>query len=254
MLFYYSATGITKALAHTISERIDEPAFDIEELLKSGQFEFELKDDERLGFLIPVYFGNVPELMRKFIEQVHIKTGEHYYCYLGLTYGGDCFAAPNYLMQCLIKRGLTTTAVFGIIGIDTFIPFYKVPVGEERKKLDERHSLESSFMAEQIADRTAGTYLKRGPFPQVTSLLCGPLYRLMRKTKNFVVSEKCIGCGLCARECPMDVIGMDEETKHPKWKKDSCMLCFRCLHHCPTEAIDYGKMSVGKVRLREYEG
>ncbi len=252
MIFYYSATGITRKFAQKVAERIDESSYDIEELLEKSEFEFTLKNEERLGFFAPVYFGDVPEIMKRFIAHVKIHTGEKYYCYIGLTYGGDSFAAPNRMVAELLQRGLTTTAVFGLKGIDTFIPFYKIPEGEERQQTDARTELESAFIAEQVSDRSDGTHLKRAPFPHLTTFFCIPLYKLMRKTANFVVSDACTGCGLCARHCPEKAIEMDESTKHPKWIKPGCMLCFRCLHHCPAEAIDYGKQTVGKVRLKTF--
>lgn len=252
MIFYYSATGITQKLAKTLADRIEETAFDIEELLEKSEFEFTLKSNERLGFLSPVYYGDVPDIMKRFIEKVQIHTSDNYYCYIALTYGGDSFAAPNRMLSLLLKHGMTTNAVFGLKGIDTFIPFYKIPTGDARKRVDARTDLESAVIAEQVADKTEGTHLKRGPFPHVTTLLCKPLYKIMRKTTIFVVSETCTGCGLCAKNCPEKAIETDESTKHPKWIKPTCMLCFRCLHHCPAEAIDYGKQTVGKVRLKAY--
>ncbi|MHA1582750.1 MAG: 4Fe-4S binding protein [Candidatus Baldrarchaeia archaeon] len=54
--------------------------------------------------------------------------------------------------------------------------------------------------------------------------------------------EKCIGCGLCSRECPAGAIEMveDERTKlkkRPKFIYSRCLYCAQCEESCPREAI-----------------
>ena len=50
--------------------------------------------------------------------------------------------------------------------------------------------------------------------------------------------DKCNGCRICDRMCPMDIIHMDEEGKIPFVKyPDECWLCAICEMECPEEAI-----------------
>ncbi|MCD7807919.1 MAG: EFR1 family ferrodoxin [Erysipelotrichaceae bacterium] len=63
------------------------------------------------------------------------------------------------------------------------------------------------------------------------------VYEPVRKTKHFHVEKSCIGCGLCAINCPIQAIEI--KNNRPKWIKDKCVMCLRCLHHCPTFAIQY---------------
>ncbi len=254
MLFYFSATGITKKWAHLIADRIGEPVLDIETELKKDNPEYALKDDERIGFMCPVYFGDVPEIVRQFVEKIHVRTGEQYYCYIAMTYGSDSFYAPNRFMHLLLRHGLTTSAVFGIRGIDTFLPMFTIPTGSKRAQIEERAGVEAAFVAEQIFDRTVTTHLKRAPFPWLTTACMTPVYAMMKSTRNFHVSESCTGCGLCERNCPVHAIKLDPANQQPQWVLSKCMLCMRCLHNCPAEAIDYGRSTVGKLRYRVIDG
>ena len=52
-----------------------------------------------------------------------------------------------------------------------------------------------------------------------------------------VDTDKCIGCGLCAKKCPVQAIEIQD--KRPVWVKDRCVMCLGCLHHCPKFAIQY---------------
>jgi Fe-S-cluster-containing hydrogenase component 2 len=73
----------------------------------------------------------------------------------------------------------------------------------------------------------------------VVSLIAQPLYNAnVRKTSNLHVEESCIGCGLCAKKCPVQAIEM--QNKKPVWVKDKCVMCLGCLHRCPKFAIQYG--------------
>ena len=57
----------------------------------------------------------------------------------------------------------------------------------------------------------------------------------MRLTGKFTVEGTCIGCGLCAKKCPVDAIEMRDGR--PVWVQDRCAMCLRCLHSCPKFAI-----------------
>ena len=69
----------------------------------------------------------------------------------------------------------------------------------------------------------------------------------MDKNGAHIDKEKCIGCGKCDRVCPLGNIRM--ENGQPRWG-ENCTHCMACICGCPTEAIEYGKKSVGKPRYR----
>lgn len=49
--------------------------------------------------------------------------------------------------------------------------------------------------------------------------------------------SKCVGCGLCARQCPMRAIGLP--YKIAKIKRQHCIVCGQCAQACPKKAICY---------------
>ncbi|TRO52054.1 NADH-quinone oxidoreductase subunit I [Candidatus Bathyarchaeota archaeon] len=51
--------------------------------------------------------------------------------------------------------------------------------------------------------------------------------------------EKCISCGLCARDCPAQAIELIEVSgkRMPHFYLDRCIFCYLCAEGCPREAI-----------------
>ena len=52
-----------------------------------------------------------------------------------------------------------------------------------------------------------------------------------------IIKDKCIGCGLCASNCPADAIVEAEGAEAPFMITDKCVGCGLCAGNCPAEAI-----------------
>ncbi|PZN09064.1 MAG: 4Fe-4S ferredoxin [Bacillota bacterium] len=53
--------------------------------------------------------------------------------------------------------------------------------------------------------------------------------------------ERCVGCRLCVRVCPLDVFRMDTDQRgRPVARivyRDDCQTCFLCEEYCPVDAL-----------------
>lgn len=59
------------------------------------------------------------------------------------------------------------------------------------------------------------------------------------KTKHYsdklkISSEKCVGCGVCIKLCPMGNLSVDNQMAV---HHNRCTMCYRCICHCPHQAI-----------------
>lgn len=52
--------------------------------------------------------------------------------------------------------------------------------------------------------------------------------------KGFYISEECINCGLCIKNCPQQAIIKKE---HSYIRKEHCLHCGLCFENCPVQAI-----------------
>ncbi len=51
----------------------------------------------------------------------------------------------------------------------------------------------------------------------------------------WIDENKCVGCGICIRECPVDAISMKEGKA--KINMEKCIRCGKCHDICPQEAV-----------------
>ncbi|MCL2326490.1 MAG: EFR1 family ferrodoxin [Proteobacteria bacterium] len=249
MIFYFSSTGNSAYVARIIKKRLDDRCIDMAKALKEGAFDYTLSDNERLGFVFPVYFGGLPTIVERFIKSLRVQTANTYYAYTVLTCGIMTGNAGRLLARALLRQGLTLSAEFAVQCINNDAILVNIPEGEARDDIEYKMQLMTEQAAEAIAERQTGLrHRLKGVFASANSFFMQPVYKIMRQTRHFRLSDTCSGCGLCAQLCPDSAITMDGNKPH--WTAKECALCLGCLHRCPQKAINYGKLTQHRTRYK----
>ncbi len=237
MIFYFSATGNSKHVADKIAEKTGEQLVSMADCVKKMQFDFKLKKGERIGFVYPIYYWSIPSVVEEFVKSLSIEKYGKHYAYSVATCGVATGGADIQLSKLLAKRGIGLNASFSLRMVDNYTLVFNVKKSDKNaaKNLKAEEDLKNIIFL--INNKISGYHNHlRGIWP--ASKVTKVAYNLTRTTAPFKVSEDCIGCGICAKQCPTAAISMDYGK--PVWVNKKCSLCLGCLHRCPVNAITYG--------------
>lgn len=249
MIFCFSGTGNTKRVAGLLAGLLGERVVMVG--AKDERMSYDIGADERVVWMFPVHSWGVPPVMRRFMRNVELR-GEvadvkHY---MVCTCGDDTGLTHEMWRKEMRRRGWRGVAAHSVTMPNTYVllPGFDVDTADvEAGKLQ--------AMSEMVR-RVARAIKCASPIDDVLKGKCAwlktrvvyPLFmRYMMSPKPLHATGECVGCGGCAKVCPLSNIEMVDGR--PCWG-DNCAMCLGCYHACARHAVAYGSRTAKKGQYR----
>ena len=244
MIFYFSGCGNSRHVAETIAAGLYDNLVFIPEATREGRYEYELTEDERLGFVFPIYAWAPPKLVLDFIEK--LKISKPTYLYFACTMGDECGLTEKIFHKVVEQKGWPLSACFSVQMPETYIGMrgFKLDTDENaQRKITVVDAKMREFIL-RIKNRESFSEMIVGGAAWLKSnVINSGFNRFATDDSKYRSTEACIHCGKCVEVCPLKNIILKDGR--PTWN-GNCTMCMACYHHCPVNAIQYGKATVGK--------
>lgn len=244
MILYYTGTGNSRHLARILAEKLEDELVSAAELIREGRTG-DFCSEKPWVFVCPTYGWQIPHIFRDFIREASF-TGSREAWFV-MNCGSEIGNAAQGIRSLCDEKGFRFHGVMQIKMPENYIAMFSAPSPETAEKLIRIGGRQAERAAKQIA---AGQDFPEPPVRLLDKLYSGPVnaffYRFCIGDKKFYTTGRCISCGKCTESCLLHNISL--EKGRPVWH-GSCTHCMACINLCPTQAIEYGKHSVG---LRRY--
>ena len=244
MILYYTGTGNSRHLARILAEKLGDELVSAAEMIREGR-SGAFHSEKPWVFVCPTYGWQIPHIFRDFIRTASFSGSRE--AWFVMNCGSEIGTAARGIRALCDEKGFHFRGVMQINMPENYIAMFSAPAAAAAEEIIQK--------AEVQAADAAGIIAAGQDFPTVRprlldKLYSGPVnaffYKFCIGDKKFYATDCCISCGKCVESCLLHNISL--EQGRPAWH-GSCTHCMACISRCPTEAIEYGKHSVG---LRRY--
>lgn len=248
VMIYFSGTGNTQLICEKLGNAFEDLGHEvtcvsIEDKPAIDRLDFR---DKIIGFGYPVYKFSYPDNLEPWIALFNEKASEvqeKVPCFMFSTYARFPATAHVDFANALKQ------SAFDVIGMAD----YKAPSCgiSARRDVSDYEYQSVMFFEDDIAAKlkafakdicqTQSMTLKSRRSNRLKSRLVAHI-EITKYPKLQVDGEICVGCGICARNCPEQNLKLIQKTVEIADDK-GCLHCLRCMHHCPRNAISFGKLS-----------
>ena len=230
-------------MAQRIADALGDEIVNLNDRIKSGDTS-PVETGERLIVVTPTYAWRIPRVVRDWLRKTELRGAKQ--VWFVMTCGSEIGNADKYNRELCTEKRLSCMGTAQIVMPENYIAMFSAPQADEARQIVAK--------AEPSIDRAIAAIQSNQPFAPTRNklydrLMSGPVnpifYKCFVKADAFTVSEACIGCGQCAKRCPMNNVTIKDGK--PVWGRN-CTHCMACICYCPKEAIEYGKKSVGQPR------
>lgn len=241
VIFYFSGTGNSLQVAGDLAKCCGDAR-----LINIADYNMEEPiHAEKVGFVFPVYYFGLPNIIVRFIEQMKLE--RVIYLYAVVTYGGAVGATLKQLYLLLRKHKIKVQAGFRVKMPGNYIVLYGAKGKRTQQRLFAKEQKKVSAIACKIMNRERRcTSFKVNPIMELFSKkMYSGFDQIGEQGYHFWADQTCTHCGLCEKLCPVGNIVLEQEV--PVWG-NQCEFCMACIQHCPVEAINYKEVTRKRKR------
>jgi len=229
-VIYFSGTGNSYHIAKTIAEHQNAS------LISIADFDGNSINDDKVGFVFPVYCGELPLIVEKFLKRVIVR-GK--YIWALAASGGTVGTAFETLDEILRYNEMRLHFAELFLMPDNSI--ITMPKPEDTKSALENESRLVQEVLRFIDEGSQNQYPVESFLGKTSKVQWASLKGVVGINSKKVNNKTCNDCGICINICPMEnIVKVGDKIKIGP----NCTNCFACLHWCPTHSIKAGFIKV----------
>ena len=243
MILYLSGTGNSKYVAKRIADALGDALVNLNDRIKASDTS-SVETGERVIIVTPTYAWRIPRVVCDWLRKTELRGAKR--SWFVMTCGSEIGNADKYNRELCTEKGLSCMGTAQIVMPENYIAMFSAPQADKARQIvaKAKPDIDRAIAAIQAGECFAPT--RNNLYDRLMSGPVNPIfYKFFVKADAFTVSDACIGCGQCAKLCPMNNVTLKDGK--PVWGK-ACTHCMACICYCPKEAIEYGKKSVGQPR------
>ncbi len=243
MILYFSATGNTEFIAQELARRLDDECINLLERVKTRNHA-PLHSEKPFIICAPVYVCEMPMFMSKYLKEQNFTGSKD--VYFIFTSGGYCGISGVLAESIFKKKGMNCHGYAEFKMPRNYVANDHYPM-QPKEEVETRirnayHQLDSVVSTIRSGGKLTARHVQL--WEVLVTVPFTPVWCKYKLTaKDFYVKDSCIGCGKCAKLCPLNNIKLVD--KKPVWS-NQCTHCMACIGNCPVEAIEYGTITQNK--------
>ena len=263
-IYYFTGTGNSLVIARGIAERIKGTLIPIPAIMNNQSIK---TDADNIGIVFPSYMAHlygIPLIVERFIKKLEDIGSK--YIFAVCTCGGyesvNALPTLKNLAKLIKSLGGKLSAEYSIRlpmnNLDySHIP---IPIDKNQDTMFKKCEIKLDVICQRIINGEKDKYII---IKSLFNVLMTPMYLMLQNSylkalkkyskepddtnlkyyelmpltdRSIYVDEKCDGCGVCAKVCPVQNIEIIESK--PVWQHH-CEMCFACDEWCPIKAIHH---------------